>query len=485
MEMSRLVQHIIHSINANFILLLLVLCPVLLSAQPPQKKYTFSQGNMQIILSKNLDEKELDEFIQQYDIGDLALKQMIRINFKDSISKKGWKVEVNTKDLLIISKTLLSADNWEDPLNRLNININEGKYGNPAPMNRQQFGVNKFRKQPPFTIKDSVVTFVLNSNGNAKEVLLAGSFTNWQHDALRMTRSNGGWQLPVKLLPGKYTYKFIVDGNWITDPANAITENDGEGNDNSVFYVPNRSFKLEGYTNAKNVFVAGSFGDWEANKLRMHKTGSGWELPVFLDSGTYTYRFIVDNKWMADPGNNEKLPNEFDEYNSVISVGKPVLFTLSGLAGAQKVFLAGSFNHWRNFELSMTKTATGWELPYVLGAGNYEYKFYADGRWLDAEGNIVKERAPGSVFVIDPNYTFRLKTKSDAKTVFLSGDFNGWSPNAYPMKKEGNEWVMAVHLVPGKHLYKFVVDGKWIIDPANSLWEENEHGSGNSVVWVK
>jgi 1,4-alpha-glucan branching enzyme len=188
---------------------------------------------------------------------------------------------------------------------------------------------------------------------------------------------------------------------------------------------------------------------------------------------------------MPDPANNEKLPNEFGEYNSVIAVGKPVLFTVDGLAGAQKVFLAGSFNQWRNFELGMTKTATGWQIPYVLGAGNYEYKFYADGRWLDAEGNIVKQNVPGSVFVIEPNYTFRLKTKGTAKTVFLSGDFNGWSPNAYPMKKEGDEWVMKVHLSPGKHLYKFVVDGKWIIDPGNSLWEENEHGTGNSIVWMK
>ena len=41
-------------------IILLMLCPALLSAQPPQKKYTFSHGSMQIILSKDLDEKELD-----------------------------------------------------------------------------------------------------------------------------------------------------------------------------------------------------------------------------------------------------------------------------------------------------------------------------------------------------------------------------------------------------------------------------------------
>jgi 1,4-alpha-glucan branching enzyme len=300
-----------------------------------------------------------------------------------------------------------------------------------------------------------------------------------------MNRTAEGWSVPVKLKPGKYIYKFIVDENWIVDPANAKTENDGEGINNSVFFVTNKIFKLEGFTNAKKVFVAGSFSRWEDGKIRMNKTASGWEIPVFLDTGTYTYRFLADNKWMEDPANNKKLPNEFGEFNSVISVGDPVLFMLEGLKNAQQVFLAGSFNDWRKFELSMTKTARGWEIPYVLGKGNYEYKFYADNKWLDAEGNVIKENAPGSVFVIDPNYTFHLKNRAAAKTVFLAGDFNGWSPNAYAMKKKGDDWIMPIHLSPGKHLYKFVVDGNWIIDPGNTLWEENEHGTGNSIVWVK
>ncbi|MBC7936151.1 MAG: hypothetical protein H7Y86_12445 [Rhizobacter sp.] len=466
-------------------IVLLLLCPALLSAQPPQKKYTFSHGSMQIILSKDLDEKELDQFIEQYDVADLALKQMIKLNFTDSINKQGWKIEVNSKNLLIISKALMSADNIGDGSGRLKVTVNTTtKSGNPIPLNNQRYGINNFRKQLPFAIKDSIVIFTLDGKTDVKEVLLAGNFTGWQDGALRMNKTTGGWQLPVKLLPGKYTYKFIVDGNWINDPANAILENDGEGNNNSVFYVTNSIFKLQNFTDARNVFVAGSFANWEDGKLRMYKTAGGWELPVYLDTGTYTYRFLVDRKWMTDPSNNNKLPNEFNDYNSVITIGKPVLFSLTGLPDAKKVYLAGSFNDWRKFELPMAKTANGWEVPYVLGAGNYEYKFYADNKWLDAEGTIVKESAPGSVFVIEPNYAFRFKN-STAEKVFLAGDFNGWSPDAYAMKKEGDEWVMPVHLSAGKHLYKFVVDGKWIIDPGNSLWEENEHGTGNSILWVK
>ena len=233
------------------------------------------------------------------------------------------------------------------------------------------------------------------------------------------------------------------------------------------------------------MILAGSFNNWDEGKVRLSKTAGGWEVPVFLSNGTYTYRYIVDGRWMIDPANPEKTPNEFDDYNSVISVGKPTVFILDGLHDAKKVFLTGSFNNWREFELPMKKTATGWQIPYVLSAGNYEYKFIVDGVWIDAEGNETGKDRGGSLLVIDPNYTFRLKKFPDAKFVFVAGDFNGWQPHAGRMKKEGDEWVLKMHLSPGKHLYKFVVDGKWIKDPDNELWEENEFNTGNSIMWFR
>jgi len=87
--------------------------------------------------------------------------------------------------------------------------------------------------------------------------------------------------------------------------------------------------------------------------------------------------------------------------------------------------------------------------------------------------------------VIDPNYTFKLKGFTEAKNVFLAGDFNHWDPKAYAMKKEGDVWIFPVHLSVGKHLYKFIVDNKWIIDPSNPLWEQNEYDNGNSVLWIE
>ncbi|HYC28359.1 MAG TPA: glycogen-binding domain-containing protein, partial [Chitinophagaceae bacterium] len=229
-----------------------------------------------------------------------------------------------------------------------------------------------------------------------------------------------------------------------------------------------------------------SFNDWDPNNLPLKKTVTGWEVPLYLAEGTHAYKFVVDGKWIADPTNNETIPDGQGNVNSVIRLGKPHLFRLNGYENAREVMLVGSFNDWREFELPMKKTANGWETTYTLGDGNYEYKFKVDGKWMSDPANPTSSPSSGnSYLIIHPNYTFRLKGFKDAKEVYLAGDFNHWDPKAYAMKREGDEWVFPVHLSTGKHLYKFVVDGEWIIDPHNKLWEQNEHHTGNSVIWME
>jgi 1,4-alpha-glucan branching enzyme len=73
-----------------------------------------------------------------------------------------------------------------------------------------------------------------------------------------------------------------------------------------------------------------------------------------------------------------------------------------------------------------------------------------------------------------------------AKQVSLSGEFNGWSPNATPMKRhQDGHWETTVDLAPGRYQYKFVVDGHWIPDPHahENVW--NQHGTLNSVIEVR
>ena len=96
---------------------------------------------------------------------------------------------------------------------------------------------------------------------------------------------------------------------------------------------------------------------------------------------------------------------------------------------------------------------------------------------------LTPSKDGNSYLIIEPNHTFLLKGFAEARQVFIAGDFNGWNPAAFPMKKTAEGWTFELHLPPGKTRYKFIVDGKWILDPANKLWEQNEFGTGNSVLW--
>ena len=96
------------------------------------------------------------------------------------------------------------------------------------------------------------------------------------------------------------------------------------------------------------------------------------------------------------------------------------------------------------------------------------------------DGDIVN-----SFKAVEPNTSFCIKDFPNAKSVFISGDFNQWDEYGYSMVKIDGCWKIEVYLKPGKHLYKLIVDGKWVKDPTNSLFEPNEFKDYNSVIWVK
>lgn len=80
--------------------------------------------------------------------------------------------------------------------------------------------------------------------------------------------------------------------------------------------------------------------------------------------------------------------------------------------------------------------------------------------------------------------TFTLEAPQ-ADAVAVAGTFNDWDASRSPLKKEGGgKWRARVALPPGRHEYRFVVDGRWISDPAAKEAAANPHGSDNSVVVV-
>jgi hypothetical protein len=83
------------------------------------------------------------------------------------------------------------------------------------------------------------------------------------------------------------------------------------------------------------------------------------------------------------------------------------------------------------------------------------------------------------------NTTFRLKGYADARVVALAGSFNDWDESQLLFAREGDEWVCRVDLAPDRHAYKFIVDGNWLLDPANPEREEDEYGNTNSVLIIR
>src|SRR5450432_1146511 len=81
-------------------------------------------------------------------------------------------------------------------------------------------------------------------------------------------------------------------------------------------------------------------------------------------------------------------------------------------------------------------------------------------------------------------HTFTFKPSGSAPSkVAVAGAFNGWSMDKNPMTSgAAGEWTASVPLKPGRYGYKFVVDGKWTIDPENTQTEDNGLGDKNSVL---
>ena len=74
----------------------------------------------------------------------------------------------------------------------------------------------------------------------------------------------------------------------------------------------------------------------------------------------------------------------------------------------------------------------------------------------------------------------------NAKRVMLVGDFNGWDDTALPLVRERGSslWSVTVPLMPGRHVYAFLVDSTWTVDPRAPTTRDPDFGVTGSVVIV-
>ncbi len=476
-------------ISAYIIVLLagLLFIPGPLSAQfDPDKVCRIVDNRLVFTIDLRWSEKEKKEIMGLFDLDSALISEIFSGKTGISPGDENWKAVKKGTNVVELSKPLEMAAGSR--VNDVLLVLDEWmKFGGEVTESSVVYGTNSFELINAFVYTGRMAQFYLPGAKSARNVYLSGSFNNWSTTQTPMRFMGSGWIVDVELKPGKYTYKYIIDGRWTTDPSNRLRERGGAGTFNSVVYCYNHVFTLKGFQNAGSVVVTGNFYSWNPRGLPMNRTSTGWALPVYLREGTYAYKFLADGRWMTDPGNPSVRSDAQGNQNSFLEIGEPFLFKLDGFTDAEKVVLTGSFNRWNRTELLMHKTPAGWKLPYVVPAGNYEYKFIVDGRWMTDPANPFSTGSgdyENSFIALKANYIFELRQYPDAKKVLVTGSFNGWSTQDYRMVRQGGKWIMPVSLKPGKYTYKFIVDGKWITDPANKLYEENEYGTGNSVLWI-
>lgn len=90
----------------------------------------------------------------------------------------------------------------------------------------------------PATNTEVDVDFVLEHCG-AEQVYVCGDFNQWHPTSLRLIGNpeSGLWEKRISLPPGRYEYKFLVDGIWMNDPDARENAPNPYGSSNSVLEV--------------------------------------------------------------------------------------------------------------------------------------------------------------------------------------------------------------------------------------------------------
>ena len=222
----------------------------------------------------------------------------------------------------------------------------------------------------------------------------------------------------------------------------------------------------------------------------------------FNDEFSWDFKYVINNTYWAEPSKNDPNISKAEIngrklhsiYNLKMFTAYPdkngnANFKLNGFKDAKKVIITGSFNKWNEELFKMNKTENGWELTLKMNPDVYQYRFRVDGQWMEDPNNPHKTKnefgESNSVIDIKAYTTFKLRGYTEAKKVILTGSFNNWNEQKTIMLKMDYGWKCVLPLSGGKHHYKYIVDGQWIVDPNNSVKEYDSDGHINSVLMVK
>jgi cyclomaltodextrinase len=105
----------------------------------------------------------------------------------------------------------------------------------------------------------------------------------------------------------------------------------------------------------------------------------------------------------------------------------------------------------------------------------------------DEQDRVIREAV--LLIAVQPadgyTFTYRPPMGQEVGQVHAAGSFNGWSTRSHELKPAaGGVYEVFVPLSAGVHPYKLMVDGEWILDPANPEKQDDGTGNENSVARV-
>lgn len=400
-----------------------------------------------------------------------------------------------------------------------------------------------------------------------------GNFNGWCGGCNPMTDDNndGIWELTIDLPVGVYEYKFTADG-WnqqenLTPGTACTVTNFGftnrtltvSGSDivqpvvcwgscttcTSVYPV---TFKVDMSTVTSTFTtptVNGLFNGWSgnANPLTDVNNDGVWETTIFLNPGTYEYKFAADNWGIQEtliPGStctvtNSGFTNRTVTVGSAAVVLDPVCWgacvacsqvlpsynvtfqvDMNQQTGFTTPELNGTFNNWCGncAQMSDSNNDGIYTVTVQLQAGTYEYKFSHDNwggseqltagssctvtndgftnRSLTVTGNTtlgaVCYGSCSACTAPTYNVTFRVDMSQQPGIVpELNGTFNNWCGACAPMTDANSDGVyeITVPLQAGAYEYKYAY-GDWtgseIIAPGSSCASSGQYINRTLVV---
>ena len=72
---------------------------------------------------------------------------------------------------------------------------------------------------------------------------------------------------------------------------------------------------------ARQIYLAGNFNDWNPKARRMVKVRDGsFRARLDLAPGDYQYKFVADDLWLEDQFADTRVPNQYGTFNSIVRV---------------------------------------------------------------------------------------------------------------------------------------------------------------------